>query len=365
MKTPVRIVFITLLLGTAGITGWYMVHAKGSKPPLNGAPISGAMPPSPVVVARLIPKTLSINISAVGTLQAAESAELRTEVAGLVKAIPLQEGQHVTKDQVLIELDDSIIKTDLAQAEAVLINARATYKRSQELQKNNYISTQELDQSKSLFQAAQAAADSARIKLAKTKIKAPFDGIAGLRNFSVGDYIKIGDLLTTVDKIDTIKVDFNIPEKSFSQIKTGQHIQVETDAFPGRSFDGKIYAIDSRINTDTRNFLAKAIIDNADGALRSGMFARLRVDAGVREHTMMLPEEALSPKGSEQYVFVAKNGKAVMTHVVTGTRDSGLIEIIEGLSPDDDIITEGVVRIRDGSPIMIQSQKHAEGEDKP
>ncbi len=363
MKRNLATLFSIAAVAILGI-GLWLYTKKGDSTSSPSAPSSqeskgnkgkDAMPPASVITINMAPVTLEAGLSAVGTLEAAESADLKAEYAGQVKSIFLQEGMLVKKGDILVELDDSITKAELAKARAVLSNMKSQFGRSQELQKKNYISTQELDQSRSGYQEALAAADSARVKVEKTKIRAPFDGIAGLRNFSVGDYIEVGKLLTTVDKIDPVKVDFTIPEKNFSDIKPGLKVMIQTDAFPGKTIEGEVYAVDPRINADTRNFHAKATAPNPEGILRSGMFARINVNLGKRDGILMLPEESISPKGRDQFVFVVKEGKAVLTKIMTGQREKGFVEVVEGLQSGDEVITEGVIRVRDGMPVKVIS----------
>ncbi|MBL0319935.1 MAG: efflux RND transporter periplasmic adaptor subunit [Alphaproteobacteria bacterium] len=361
---PYLKILVTLLIMMAiGVGVWYRMGGKSSRAPESvlsekAQPLAAtkgkdAAPAASVITITMAPVSLHAALSAVGTLEAAESADLKAEYAGQVKAIPLQEGQLVKKGDVLVELDDSIAKADLAKANAVLANMKTQFGRSEELQKKNYISKQELDQSKSGYQEALAAADSARVRYDKTKIRAPFDGIAGLRNFSVGDYIEVGRLLTTVDKIDPVKVDFMVPEKNFGDIKSGLDVTIETDAFPGKPAQGTIYAVDSRINPDTRNFHAKATATNPEGFLRSGMFARINVRLGERTGILMVPEEAIYPKGTQQFVFVVKEGKAVLTKITPGQREKGAVEVVDGLHVGDEVIIEGVIRLRDGVPVKV------------
>ena len=252
-----------------------------------------------------------------------------------------------------------MIRTELTKAQSAYQVALSTVKRDDELHKSKYISAQELDESRSNVQQKQAERDSAKIRLDKTQVKAPFDGVAGLRNFSVGDYIDVGGLLTTIDAYDPIKIEFSVPERNFSDIQVGQKISFIADAWRDLTFEGDIYAIDSRINPQTRSFNVKALASNADNKLRAGMYARINIETGTKKDAITIPEEAINPANNKNSIFVVENGKAVTRNVKIGLRYKGRVEITEGLNEGEQVIIAGLQRIRDGMPVIAKEETKA------
>jgi membrane fusion protein (multidrug efflux system) len=320
----------------------------GAQPPAAPAPPAVSVEAAPVVV-----KDLEATISAVGTLSASEAAEIRAEIAGPVKAINFSEGQAVKKGSSLIEIDDSLIKAELAKAEAAFNVRKMVFARSDKLKASGYVSKQDWEQNSGSMQEAQADIESARIRIAKAKVPAPFDGIAGLRNFSVGDYVQVGQVLTTVDVIDPVKITFSIPEKNYSDLKVSQKISFSVDGWPGETFSGEIYVISPRIDHDTHNFDVKAVISNTDGRLRPGMFARLSITTSVHKGALVIPEQALIPKGDDNFVFVVRDGKAVFQKVGLGLRTPGSVEVTSGLAANEPVVIAGIMKLQDGAAVKV------------
>jgi membrane fusion protein (multidrug efflux system) len=195
--------------------------------------------------------------------------------------------------------------------------------------------------------------DLARVQLDKTRIVAPFSGIVGLRHVSVGEYITSGQALVNLEAIDPVKADFRVPERFLPAIRVGQTIRIKVDAYPDDTFEGKVYAIDPRLDVAGRSLLVRALVPNKDQRLRPGLFARVTVLLQLKEDALSVPEQAIVPQGDAQYVFKIVNGKATLTKVVIGTRREGRVEIVDGLSAGDEVVTAGQLKIRDGSAVSI------------
>lgn len=367
MGKALRLIFVILLFAGAGYAGqlyWKrMQHpAAGNMPAPAGGPPTGMAgkggPPAgmsmPVVTKKIAPENVTITLSAVGSLLAGEAAEIHAEIAGQIEKIFFEEGQPVKKGELLMQIDKSLIQTELARAQAAYDATAATFSRDDKLKSSGYVSNQKWDLSKSDLQSAKAAVDSARIRLEKTSIRAPFDGIAGLRSFSVGDYAETGQSLTTVVSIDPLKIEFSVPEKDYGAVSAGQKIRFSVDAWPNEAFEGKIYAVAPRIDPATRNFSVKAEIPNPKRKLRPGMYARIDIATSTKKDVLMVPEEALIPSGSDTFVFAVEDGKAAMRKITPGLRRDGAVEALDGLSPGAEIITAGAMRVRDGMPVMSQ-----------
>lgn len=355
MKNILLKIFFFLCIVIAATLGWFWHQAKA---PSHG-PMAGMTRPNgfggavPVETALTATRDIAVTISAVGTLSSSESAEIRAEIAGAIKAINFSEGQPVKKGDSLIEIDDSLIRAELMKAEANYNVRKMTFARSDKLKTSGFVSSQDWEQSSGSLQEARADIESARIRLEKTKVITPFDGMAGLRNFSIGDYVQVGQVLTTLDAVNPVKIVFSIPEKNYADIKTLQKISFSVDAWPGEVFTGEVYAISPRINQDTRNFDVKATVPNADGRLRPGMFARIDIVTSVHAGALLVPEQAIIPKGNDSYVFVVRDGKAVFQKVGIGLRQPGSIEITNGLSASEAVVVGGVMKLQDGAAVKV------------
>ncbi len=319
------------------------------------APRGAGGPPSATSVeaARVVTGPLERSIEAVGDLISNESVVLSPEIAGRVIEILFEEGQGVEIDAPLFRIEDSIYKAQLAQAQASLALSQANYNRAQELLKAQTGTARARDETLSRLNIDLAEIDLAKAQLNKTLISAPFTGIVGLRQVSVGDYVTPGQPLANLESIDPLKVDFRIAEVYLSSLKVGQKIAVSVDAFPDKTFEGVVYAIDPRIDSAGRAIVLRARLSNQDNILRPGLFARVKLVVEQKENAIMIDEQALMPQGDEQFVYRVIDGKAVMTKVETGMRRAGKVEITSGLTTDDTVITAGQMKIRPNAAVTV------------
>lgn len=291
-------------------------------------------------------------VSAVGSLRSRDSVMLRPEVTGRIVEINFDEGGKVTKGQVLVRLDDSVVKAQLQQAQANLSLASSQYRRAVELTKQGFISKQARDESASQLKVQQAAAALAKAHLDKTAIRAPFDGLIGLRNVSVGDYVSPGIDLVPIESIDPLNVDFRVPEQFLGRVREGIKLALRFDALPGQVREGVVGAISPLVDVGGRSILLRADVPNADGALRPGMFARVQLQF-ADDRALVVPEAALAPSGQSQYVFRVAEGHASRVEVIIGQRRAGQVEVVSGLKEGDDIVVSGLQKITDGSAVEI------------
>jgi len=306
-----------------------------------------------VEAAKVLAAPLSEQVTAIGTLLSDEAVTVSSEISGRLEEIHFEEGKPVEKGAPLFTLDDSVYRAQLADAEAKLKLSEQTHQRTTQLFSNKYATAQSADEAASNLAVNTAAVDLARVQLEKTRIVAPFSGIMGLRRVSVGEYITAGQPLVNIEAIDPVKVDFRVPERFLPAIKVGQIIRIAIDAFPGETFEGKVYAIDPRLDVAGRSLLVRAIVSNKDQQLRPGLFARVTVLLQLKEDALSVPEQAIVPQGDSQYVFKIVDGKVQLTKVVTGTRREGRVEIVEGLDAGDEVVTAGQLKIRDGSAVSV------------
>jgi membrane fusion protein (multidrug efflux system) len=357
-----RWLYLAVALAGLGALGMYAYFAqRAPSPGMAGAPpgagAKGSGPPAggpvAVEVARVASATMEEDVDAVGTLRSNESVVVRPEISGRIERLNFTEGAAVAKGQVIVALDDSVPAAELAQARANLALAESSYSRTQELEKQKFVSATAKDQALNSLRVAQANVQLADARLAKTKIVAPFGGIIGIRQISVGDYVKEGQDLVTLEDISALKVDFRLPEQLLAVLKPGQTVEVATDALPGRKFAAVLDAIDPLVDQNGRAVLLRARLRNTEGQLRPGMFVRTRLIVAARQNALTVPEEALVPVGADQFVYRVAEGKAQRVKVRTGVRRDARVEIVEGLAAGDTIVTAGQIKLRDGVPVAV------------
>ncbi len=302
---------------------------------------------------------LTDETQAVGSLRSRRGVILRPEVGGRITQLNFTDGQRVRKGQVLVQFDDQLPLAQVQQAMAELSIAQANQKRNQELVAQNFVSQRSLDESSANLQVAQARLALARATAARLKIVAPFDGIVGIRQVNVGDYLKDGADIVNIEDIEAIFVDFRLPERLQSKVKRGQTATLDIDALPGRKYSAQIQAIDPLIDANGRSVGIRGCIDNRQLQLRPGMFARVNAVFGVRDNARVIPEEAIVPQGGRQFVIKLVEGPndtriSKRVEVKVGLRSPGKVEILDGLEPGDTVVTAGQQRVpRDGIAVTV------------
>lgn len=360
MQKSAVITLLMLAIGVGAAGGYFLPRwqsqAQTPAPqPVVAAPAPAA-PAAPVLVETHVLKesVLFDRLNAVGTLVSEEAVTVRPEIAGRISDIRFHEGQSVRRGDVLLTLDDAVARAELQQARANQALANSKYQRANELQRQGFISRQGRDEAANAAQVASADVALAQARLDKTRIVAPFDGEIGLRNVSVGDYVTVGQDLVTLQAIQSLKVDFRIPELYLPQIRPGQKLKLFFDALPGQSWEGEVAAISPLVDVDGRALVMRARVDNQSGTLRPGMFAR--VDLLLAEQSaLMVPETALQPRGGSQFIFRIDNGIAKEVPVVVGQRHDGLVQISGEVASGDLIVVAGLQKIRDGSRVRTET----------
>ena len=317
----------------------------------SGAPSAAAG--VPVETVRVVAVDLALDASAVGSLRSNESVVLRPETAGRISSINFRDGSAVSKGSLLVGLDAAMPSAEYDQAKANLGLAQLNLQRTRELFEKKFISRQALDNAEAALKVQEATLALALAKLEKTRIKAPFSGMVGIRNVSVGDYVKEGQDLINLEDISTLKIDFRLPESYLGQLKPGQTVEVSTDAMPGRKFEAVLDAINPLVDTGGRAISCRAHLSNSDGRLRPGLFVRVRLIFEQRSNVLMVPEQVIVPDTKNPFVFAVIEGKAVRTPVKTGLRRNAQVEIVDGLQANDEVVTAGQMKLRDGVPVMV------------
>ena len=327
-------------------------------PPQTAA--SGPARPPTVEAAKVETMRLTDDTQAVGSLRSRRGVVLRPEVSGRITQLNFTDGQRVKKGQVLVQFDDQLPLAQVQQSMAELSIALANQKRNQELVSQNFISQRSLDESAANLQVAQAKLALSKATADRLKIIAPFDGLVGIRSVNVGDYLKDGADIVNIEDLDAIFVDFRLPERFQSKVKTGQTANVDIDALPGRKYTARIQAIDPLIDANGRSVGVRGCIDNRQLQLRPGMFARVNAVFGVRETALVIPEEAIIPQGAKVFVIrllpgtTDKNRYSQRVEVKVGLRRPGKVEILEGLEPLDTVVASGQQRVqKDGTLVNL------------
>lgn len=368
-KKPTVALALTGLLLVAGLAGWYL--NRDGRPVRQDAPQERQASPGgqatakavPVEVARVVAQRLLDDAQAVGTLRSRQSVILRPEVSGRVVKIAFEEGARVRKGQLLVQLDDTLQKAELIQAQAQLSIARANLRRNEELVAERFVAQRVLDESAANLQVAIAQVALAEARLARMKLQAPFDGLVGLSNIALGDYVKDGADLVNIEDTSALTVDFQLTERYQSRINAGQAVQVRLDARPGELYEARVLAVDPLIDAAGRSLAVRAVMPpSPQGELRPGMFARVTVVLSVNDAALMIPEEAVVPQGGRQWVVkLEREGQGDAARlvsrrvpVVLGARRGAQVEVLEGLGVGDRIVLAGQQRLqRDGTVVTV------------
>lgn len=294
-------------------------------------------------------------LAATGSLLAGESVQIQPEVSGTITGIFLEEGSPKKKGDVLVKIDDSELVAQKTRAQAQLALDASTEKRARELLSSRGISQAEYELSVANLGIAKAELDLIEARLAKTAIKAPFDGIAGLRNLSMGSYVTPGTTICSFQAIDPLKLDFSIPERYLDFVRAGQSINFRVS---GRSenFAATIYAIEPQVDAATRSLIIRALVPNPDRKLLPGSFAEITLTLDEDQSALLVPPIALIPGLKTQSVFVVENGQVARKEVQAGIRTADAIQILSGLAPGDEVITSGILQLRPGMKVQTRAQ---------
>lgn len=353
-------------IGVAGSLAWWW-QQRGPAPGTQAQAASAAarsgpaadLAVAPVEIGRVELARIEDDAQAVGSLRARQSVMLRPEVSGRIARFGFESGARVKRGQLLVQLDDTLQRAQLQQAQAQASIARTNLQRNRELLAQNFVSASAVDQSAAALEVAQAQVALAQAQLARMRIDAPFDGVAGIRTVDLGDYVRDGADLVSLEDRSSMWVDFRLAERYLARLKPGQGVDVQIDALPGRGFSGTVEAVDALLDANGRSLLVRARLSDPQGELRSGMFARARTVFAVREQATLVPEEALVPQGGKQYlikVVDGPNGKVSQRlEARIGMRLPGKVEILEGLRGGDQVVTAGHARLLRGDALPLRA----------
>lgn len=347
---------LILLLITAGFAGgWYWLEHKNKtaqKGPAAGPPSGPAM----VTVAEVTARDFSTRIHAVGTVRSAESIELSANVSETVDAILFEDGAIVTNGQVLVLLSSAEEQAALAGAEANLAEQRREINRLKDLVNQGAAPEVRLQERITQAELAEQQILEVRAKLADRKIVAPFSGRLGLRRISPGALVTPGTLITTLDKIDTVKLDFTVPEVFLGELKPGLKFTATSSAYPDHAFEGTISSLDSRVDPVTRAIAVRALFENPDFKLHPGMLLSTVLESTPRQ-SPCVPERAISSSAQNHYLFVLTGTEEAPTverrKVVLGRRIMGYVEVPSGVEVGERVVADGIMGLRGGGEVKI------------
>lgn len=349
------------LLVIAAIGAGIYVLAPGLLGLGAAAPQQGGGSRAPLITAGTVGKArFSEEIEAIGTAKARESVTITAKTADTVAAINFIEGQQVDAGVILIEMTSAQQAADLAAARADLAEAEKAYARAADLVSKGIAARATLDSATAARDAARGRLQAIEARLADTLIKAPFAGVVGLRNVSVGSYVRPGDVITTLDDIMVLNGDFTVPERWLGVLKPGLQLAVEVAAYPNEKFAGKVASVDTRVDPATRAVTVRAELENRDGRLRPGMLMSVSLLVSERE-ALSVPESALVSQGDRRFVFrIGDENKAERIEVKTGLVMPGQVEILEGLVEGDRIVVQGTNKVIPGQPVTIDGAQNGQ-----
>ncbi|GAA0528026.1 efflux RND transporter periplasmic adaptor subunit [Chitinophaga japonensis] len=339
----------TTLFAAIGAVIIFLVYkqvADGKKKaPAAPAARSGGRP---LLLDAYVVKTTRLDetIDASGTLQSNEEVEIKPEISGRITGLYFKEGVHVAKGALLVKIYDEDLKAQLAKLQLQQELAKTTLERQENLLKINGISQQDVDVTRNQVSAYGADIDYTKTQLQKTELRAPFSGRLGLRNISLGAIVSPTTIITTLQQIDPLKIDFSVPEKYRTSVKVGDAVEFKV-AGDNKTYKGSIYAMDPKIDLATRTIRIRAIMPNA-GQLLPGAFARVTISLKDMPEAIMIPSQAVIPGTRDKTVIVADSGRAKIVVVETGIRNENNVQITSGLNIGDTVITSGILQLRPG-----------------
>lgn len=316
---------------------------------------SAAEMPTVVVKASMVQEAdLPQEIHAIGTLTA-RSVQITPEIAGHVNSVLFEDGAYVKRGTVLVQLDDSVYRTQADSARARLQYAENKYNRMALLGKKGVIAQQTIDEVNSDLKQTRADVKEKEVMLGKMQLIAPFDGVVGRSLVNPGDYVNVGQKLVVLTDTKHLRIEYTVPEKYLPHLKVGQPVTVTATAYPGKVFTGTLSFISPTINADNRSIAVYADIDNSEGLLAAGMYVDAAQSLGVTSHALIVPARSLMPVLDGAQVFKVVEGKAYSVNVVIGQRTPDTVQITQGLTKEDVVITDGQMKVKNGMPVKIQS----------
>lgn len=338
-----------------------------SEPPGGpGSPPGGGFSRGPTFVRAegVALREITDQVEAIGTARANESVTIAAKVTDTVSRVNFDDGDIVDTGTVLVELTNTEQSALLDEAQANVADARNQAGRLEKLAADGSIPLSQLDEARARLDAAEARYQSILARLEDRLIRAPFAGLLGFREVSEGTLVTPGSRITTLDDIAIIKLDFSVPEVFLDLVREGLDLVAQSSAYPDHSFPARVRTIGSRVDEVTRSAIVRAHIHNPDLLLKPGMLLTVNLTTAKRQ-ALMVPESAILQRSSQVFVYVIRDGQAEMRQVRTGVRRGGWIEVTNGLTEGEPVVTEGTIKIRDGSPVTTELDAGVPGRPEP
>lgn len=356
MNKTVKTLLILVAVTLVGYLLYSRIFSEDAQGPAAGG--SGPMAQKVAVdVFVVAPTSFQNKITATGTVLPNEEVELKSEISGRVTNIQFQEGSQVKKGQLLLTVNAQEMQAQLQKLQANQKLYRDMEQRQRTLLEKDYISKQEYDQARNQLATATADIQALQASLAKAYIRAPFDGIIGLRQVSEGSYITANTLIAQIVDISPVKIEFAVPGRYSQMIKAGDKVSFTAEGSP-TVYEANIYAIEPIIDPATRTMQVRALYDNQNKEIKPGAFVKVDLGLQQQEEALLIPTESIIPEATGHKVFLAKGGKAVPQMVKIGQRSETMIQILDGLAPGDTIIQSGVLQARPGADLTIRKVKN-------
>ncbi|MBE7177829.1 MAG: efflux RND transporter periplasmic adaptor subunit [Mucilaginibacter polytrichastri] len=343
-----------LVIGFLVYNKFFSEKAKKIQAEQGGGGGGGKKGGAAVPVTILVAKDTVVNslIQVTGSISANEQVNLTSQIAGNITSIYFDEGSKVKKGQLLVKVYDKDILAQLKQNEYLLKLAKENEGRNKVLLQKEAISQQEYDTSLSSYNTYEAQAEFYRAQIDRTEIRAPFSGRIGLRNVSPGSYLSPQSTIATLVNDDPVKITFTVPERYRALMSIGNTIEFSVDGIV-KKFEGRVYAIEPNVNTQSRSVVLRAKAANPNGELVAGSFAKIDLTLDKIPSAIMIPTQAVQPILKGQQVFVMKKGKAVPVVIKTDIRSSDRIQVIDGIKPGDSVVTSGLIQVTEGTSLKV------------
>lgn len=369
MKTIGQLIVIAIL-GALGYLGW----ENRSMLPFVTADAENAAPQKrnaravPVIGTQIRMQDLKQIVTAVGTLQANRSIDVTAKVTAKVDKLTYKDGQQVQKGDALVYLDATEAQAGLAESLAEYSNSQKLFERSKKLLRTGNAPKARVDLLLSEMQVAQAKVQADRARLNDYIIRAPFSGVVGFRDVNVGALVRPADIITTLDDVTSLKLDFDLPEIYLANVRSGQVFRTKSVAYADKVFEGKVSSISTRVDPITRVVQIRGRLDNTLGVLKPGMFLSVALQTGMQKNALMIPEHAVTVSAAGHFVFVVENDIAMRTQITVGQREKGWVQVLSGLSNEVIVIIEGLQKVRDGGKVKLtleSEEAQARSNDMP
>ncbi|GAC15402.1 efflux RND transporter periplasmic adaptor subunit [Aliiglaciecola lipolytica] len=343
-----------LLIATLALVGLLIFLNYPESAEQNGPKGNGKVA-TPVVFFEVQKTDFPVTVEALGTARANEAVSLTPLQSDVIQELYFDDGDVVEKGQLLMRMNDREEQARLNELNINLQEAQRQLTRIVNLAKSSVASQQLLDEQQAKVKTLKAQVEVANAQLSELILEAPFSGKLGIRMVSVGAYVTPSDVITTLDDLRKVKVDFNISESHLPSLSIGQQVKALSVAYPDEVFNGEIRSVNSRVDANTRSIQVRALIDNPDLKLRPGMLMQINLQKRVLQ-SLVLPEKAIIPNEDKQFVFVVEGEKAKLTQVEIGLRKPGLVQILSGLEEGQRVVVEGALRLVDGSSVSLLEQ---------